>query len=98
MSSKSRYRIGEIVRIKATGEKVKIVNYGGKIQGADAWYTRNTSGNVIWYWESSLKPYKPSRTGKYRDSRGKFISKGYVEYLYEKWRYYTRRIYGRFYQ
>ena len=48
MSSKSRYRIGEIVRIKATGEKVKIVNYGGKIQGADAWYTRNTSGNVIW--------------------------------------------------
>ena len=29
MSSKSRYRIGEIVRIKATGEKVKIVNYGG---------------------------------------------------------------------
>jgi hypothetical protein len=68
---KPKYSIGQQVKIKATGEKVKILRYkdGGITQTL---YRVSTNES---YWESELKPFRPSRTGKYRNEKGQFVSK-----------------------
>lgn len=76
MSSKPKYSIGEIVKIKATGEKVKINDWYCNTD--KIWYDVDTINNGYFfgsYFESELKPYRPSRTGKYRNERGQFMSK-----------------------
>ena len=74
---KPKYSIGDTVRIRATGEKVKILNICRDEEFF--YYQIDPDSKYYWNWpeESELKPYRPSRTGKYRDSRGRFI-KGWM--------------------
>ena len=71
---KPKYSIGKIVRIKETGEKVKIVEIS-TWDNETNYYVKNE----CWYGESELAPYRPSRTGKYRNAKGQFISKAAQE-------------------
>lgn len=80
MSSKPKYSIGEIVKIKATGEKVKINDWYCNTD--KIWYDVDTINNGYFfgsYFESELKPYRPSRTGKHRDSNGRFYKPWYIK-------------------
>lgn len=69
---KPKYSIGEQVKIKATGEKVKIesVNTTSNVRGT--LYT--VKEHYFSFFESELKPFRPSRTGKYRNKKGQFVS------------------------
>lgn len=80
---KPKFRISEIVRIKATGEKVKILGYFecdkcGIDMNVPYPYKTNSKEST-WYSESELKPYRPSRTGKFRNYKGQFISKCMID-------------------
>lgn len=66
---KPKYSIRDIVKIKATGEKVMIMSFI-KIKDLFIYNTYKAA-----YKESELKPYCPSRTGKYRNEKGQFMSK-----------------------
>lgn len=76
---KNKYSCGDLVRIKATGEKGKVTalfprfNWGQthRPQYQDMYLLY---GKVKGYKESELKPYRPSRTGKFRRANGTFIS------------------------
>lgn len=63
-----KYSIGDTVRIKATGEKIKISLVDEHDDKLPYYAVK------LWWRESELKPYRPSRTGKYRNEKGQFIS------------------------
>lgn len=69
---KPKYSIGEVVKIKATGEKVKIDDV--RKWDSENIYWIKSKYIHSWYGESELAPYRPSRTGKYRNEKGQFIS------------------------
>ena len=69
-----KYSIGEIVKIKATGEKVKIHDFMSIYGFKDGVMVKKEDGDFLIYLESELKPYRPSRTGKYRNEKGQFVS------------------------
>ena len=73
---KPKYSIGEVVKIKATGEKVEIAS----IDEFSILPYRTTNHN--WYAESELSKYCPSRTGKHRDRKGRFVSKKPIDLKY----------------
>lgn len=69
-----KYKIGDIVKIKATGEKVKIESIGLFINGEDMFQASSDKYFMYPFYESELKVYCPTRTGKYRNEKGQFCS------------------------
>lgn len=67
---KPKYKLGDIVRDKVFGGLVNIIGMQNPQFKTKANYT---DGN-LWYSEDQLKPYRPSRTGKLRDKKGRFTS------------------------
>lgn len=79
-----KYKIGEVVKIKATGEKVKILGYWNDfsckpcekfVDVSFPYIVSSKDGEC--FGESELKPYRPNRTGKFRNSKGQFRSVDY---------------------
>ena len=72
---KPKYKINQIVKIKATGEKVKIQ----KIREITPWiapiHEYIYMCNETWYEEEQLKSFCPSRTGTRDPKTGRFVSK-----------------------
>jgi len=69
----AKYSIGEIVKIKATGEKVKIQSlYPPPVDGIEYFYF--CEHKLHGYHESELKPFCPSRSGV-RGKDGKFVKR-----------------------
>jgi len=67
-----KYSIGETVKIKATGEKVKILC---PVEDGSYEVDRGISRGVWSFEEYELKPYRASRlSGKIRDVKGRFCS------------------------
>lgn len=71
-----KYSIGQIVKIKATGEKVTIVRVT-IFEKCVMYIMKNR--DYYPYGESELKPYCSSRTGKYRNKKGQFITQDEVD-------------------
>lgn len=67
---KQKYSIGEIVKIKNTGEKVRIER---TTLIDEEYFLYYLFGYAFPLFESDLKPYRPSRTGKRDTLTGRFI-------------------------
>jgi len=76
---KPRYKINQVVKIKATGEKVMIMatwnqDFYKNPSRENEYYVDYSKG---WIKESELKPYCPSRTGTRDPKTGRFVSNGH---------------------
>jgi len=79
MLNKPKYSIGEVVRLEKPNNKVllRIERHEGEFENDPMYLCRwikypNTTGS---YYQWQLKPYRPSRTGKFRNKKGQFITR-----------------------